>query len=73
MDIVVVTTKPDTNEFEYGGRNPDGSWAFHGEKAQVQLADLTPGEQQTIGAARAILLAKATADAQAKGLTPQAI
>jgi len=70
IEIEVCTTKPIQNAIEYGGKRPDGSWAFHGEQAQVQLDDLAPEEIQKIADARAVLLKYAKADAVSKGLIP---
>lgn len=71
LEVVVVTTKPDANQAEYGVRNTDtGEWAIHGVLIPVDLGALSPEQQATIAGARAIMTAAATAHAVAAGHIP---
>jgi citrate lyase beta subunit len=71
-EVVVVTTKPDLGEAEYGVRDTEtGQWLIHGVQIPVAVASLTAPQQATIAGARAIMLAAATVDAVAKGYVPK--
>lgn len=67
-EVVVVTTKPDAGEAEYGIRDTEtGQWLRHGIVIPVAVESLTAPQQATISGARSIMQAAATADAIAKG------
>lgn len=67
-EVVVVTTKPGLNEAEYAVRRPDGSFAVHGVRIDIDIASLPAADQQKLADARGVLLGLAQADAAQRGL-----
>jgi hypothetical protein len=58
-EIKIVTIKPLASEVEYGVQE-NGQWLVHGVVIPLEVGPATTGEQ---------IMAAATADAQAKGLS----
>lgn len=65
--VVVVTTKPGLNEAEYAVQNPDGSFAVHGVRIDLDFGALSAEDQSALAGARAVLLRLAQEDAVARG------
>lgn len=69
LQVVVVTTKPEQNEAEYGVRDTaTGQWVRHGIKIPVAVESLAPADQAKLAGARAVITTLATTHAQAEGL-----
>lgn len=66
--VVVVTTKPELNEAEYGVRDDQGNWLIHGVQIAVDFGALSDADKSALAVARSVLLRLAQEDASTKGL-----